>query len=222
MYIYEERKAAGAAGGRIPMQGRADEHQSDFANLAEGIRPRLIAYCRHMLWEPEHLEDALQTVLATACEKFSQFEAGTNFAAWIFRISTHVIFNANRRMAKERERFVSHDDEQLDIIAELQREYAYDELLRNPERVLAHVGDEMHGALMTLTPPERSVFLLKIIGDLSCREIAEILQMPTGSVMGYLARARGKLRSHLAEYARQYGFISNDVRKEKSNGLPES
>lgn len=198
------------------------DRERRFLDQVERLRPRLVALCRHLLWESADLEDALQTILTTAFEKFDQFESGTDFRSWMFRICTHVVFNFNRRSARERERFVSYDDEVLDIVAELQREYAYDELLRNPDRVLAHVGDEMHSALLALAPPERSVFLLKMIGELSCREIAETLQMPMGSVMGYLARARGKLRTHLCEYARQYGFLSGNIREEAPDGMSES
>jgi RNA polymerase sigma-70 factor (ECF subfamily) len=173
-----------------------------------------------MLWDKNELMDTLQMVLSKAYEKRAAFQAGTDFGAWIFRIATNTVFNANRRSARDRERFVSMEySADLDIVVELQREYAYDELLRNPDRVLTEVGDEMSTALASLSLPERTVFLLKVIADLHCREIAETLEMPMGSVMGYLARSRGKLRSHLAEYARQYGFLRDDVTREESNGV---
>ncbi len=171
------------------------------------------------MWDATELEDALQTILMTAFEKFSNFEDGTNFRAWIFRITTQTIFNYNRRSANHRERTVNLNEKALDMVVELQREYAYEELLNHPDKILAHVDDELYGALMSLTPKERSVFLLKTVVELSCKEISEILKMPMGSVMGYLARGRGKLRNHLSEYAKQYGFLSGEVREEKSDDV---
>lgn len=197
-----------------------DERQEAFLSHLNEVRPRLLGFCRHALRHPGDLEDTVQNIMVTSFENFSEFQPGTNFHAWIFRIATHVVFNANRRHVRERERHPDVDPAELDVVAELQREYAYEELLRDPGRVLNEVGDEVHTALGELPRKEQTVFLLKTIGGLPCREISEILDMPVGSVMGYLARARGKLRARLTEYAKKYGFLSSDVKQESSNGLP--
>ncbi|MEW5702036.1 MAG: RNA polymerase sigma factor [Candidatus Zixiibacteriota bacterium] len=186
----------------------------------EEVRPQLVPFCRHSLYDRGSLEDVLQTVVLMAYERFDDFRHGTSFHAWIFRIAANVVLNTNRRHRRESERMADLDVEELDLVAELQREYAYDELLRDPGRVLDHVGDELLVAIGELSERERNVFLLKSICELPCREIADLLQMPVGSVMGYLARARGKLRSGLAEYAKHRGFISGVIREESSNGLP--
>lgn len=193
--------------------------RQQFIEHVERHRSELVAYCRHLVWDQNEHEDVIQTVLMTAFAKFSSFESGTNFRAWIFRIATLIVFNFNRCSAQHRERVVNLSEEALDMVAELQREYAYEELLSHPDKILAHVGDELHDALMSLTPHERSVFLLKTVVELSCKEISEILKMPMGSVMGYLARGRGKLRNLLCEYAKQYGFLSREVRQEKADDV---
>jgi len=202
------------------MWRRRNERQESFLGHLEEVRTPLLAYCRHGLYEPGNLEDVIQMVLATADEKFDDFRVGTNFHAWIFRIATNMVFNANRRDQREAARTVDVDFEELDIVRELQREYAYDELLRDPDRILDQVGDELHSALGELTDKERTVFLLKSICEMPCWQIAEVLHIPIGSVMGYLARARGKLRTALTEYAKDTGFISDTIREESSNGLP--
>jgi RNA polymerase sigma-70 factor (ECF subfamily) len=199
-----------------------DDRQDRFLAQLNTVQPRLLSFCRHASREQRDLEDTVQSVLLTAYERFEDFQPGTNFHAWIFRIATNVIFNANRRASRQADRATDVDPAELDVIAELQREYAYDELLSDPDRILDEVGDEIAVALRDLTERELSVFLLKSICDMRCREIADILQMPIGSVMGYLARARGKLRANLAEHAKKFGFLGSDVKHENTNGLPNS
>jgi RNA polymerase sigma-70 factor (ECF subfamily) len=58
-----------------------------------------------------------------------------------------------------------------------------------------------------LTPSERTVLLLRALGDFTYKEMRGILSMPLGSVMGYLSRARQKMRQSLAEYAAHRGLI---------------
>ncbi len=206
------------------MMKRGKAKQTEFTERILPLRSRIISYCRRLLWNEDLLEDTLQEVLTIAFEKYENFESGTQFKAWIFRICTNVIYNSNRKTTADRDRFtvVTGEIDTLDVVSELQREYAYEELLTHPDKVLAHVGDEMKVALLALSEHERSVFLLKTIGDLTCKEIAETLNIPFGSAMAYLYRGRAKLRVQLCEYARQYGFLSSDVREECNDGLHDN
>ena len=203
------------------MRERRRELAEEFQSHVGGLRVPIISYCRHQLWDKGELEDTVQAVLTVAFERFEQFQHGTDFRAWILRICTNVVFNANRRFARDRQRFVRGDDDVVDLVDELKREYPYEELLRNPDKVLSHVDDELRGALLELGPKERTVFLLKTIGELSCREIAESLGMPLGSVMAYLSRARGKLRVRLCEYGRRYGLLTDYIREGEADGLQD-
>lgn len=202
-------------------RSRDERHEAFLAHLEE-VHLQLLAYCRHGLYGRDNLADVIQTVLTTAYEKYNDFRHGTNFHAWIFRIATNVVYNVNRSDQREADRIIDVDCEELDVVSELQREYAYDELLRNPDKILDQVGDEVYDALGGLTQKERTVFLLKSICEMPCWQIAEVLQVPIGSVMGYLARARGKLRTALAAYAKESGIISIATKEELSNGLPNS
>lgn len=198
-----------------------DSRRDEFLRCVEAIQPRIIAFCRHMLWNADELEDALQNSLLIAYESFEKFEGGSNFQAWMFQICVNVIHNINRRTARDAERHQDTPVEELDIVAELEREYAYDELVHHPELVMARVGDEMKSALDGLTPPERTVLLLKIIGELTCKEIAVSLGMPLGSVMGYLTRARGKLRDALSEYAQRQGILRQPIARGTADEVPK-
>ncbi len=188
--------------------GLSTKEKKKFVELLNSLRVPMTNYCRHLLWHSEDIEDALQEIMATAYEKYPQFEPGTNFRAWMFRIATYTVFNINRKYKRESERFVPMDLEGAEDHSLLVQELSYQEILKDPDRVLAHVGDEILVALSDLSANERAVFLLRGLADLSYREIAGILDMPLGSVMGYLGRARGKLRRALTDYACQCGVIS--------------
>lgn len=179
------------------------DDRSRFLTHAERVREPLTAYCRRLLWNGSDLNDALQTTLLTAFQKFSDFEEGTDFRAWVFRIATLTVFNLNRRGT---DTAPLPEPEQISAEAELEREYAYDEILREPDRLMGALDDELARALKALPEPERAALLLMSVGAFKCREAADLLGMPIGSVMGYLARARGKLRERLAEYARSRGI----------------
>lgn len=178
-----------------------------FVKQLNSLRVQITSYCRHLLWNSQDLEDAIQEIVAIAFKKYQQFESGTNFKAWMFQIATHTVFNINRRYSRESERLVQLEVEEMDFHHELHREFTYNEILKEPDRILGQVEEEIIAALSVLNVNERAVFLLRSLGELPYGEIAKILDMPLGSVMGYLGRARGKLREALTEYAQQRGIL---------------
>ena len=176
------------------------------AELA-GVRRELLAFCRHMLWRGQDLEDVLQTIMCTAFRRFEEFQPGTSFRAWIFQIATYEIFNSNRKYARERRILTPWEEEQVDVFVELEREASYDELLGDPERLGEVLEAQLRTAIERLSPNERAVLLLRILGGFSTLETSRLLSMPAGSVMGFLGRARRKLRLSLADYAREKGIL---------------
>ncbi len=184
-----------------------DELADRFERALIPVRAELTAYARHLLWRKDDLPDALQAILLTAYRRFPQFEAGSNFRAWMFRIATYEIFNRNRRADRERRRTVPLDEDRSPA-AGLEAEIHYEELLSRPE-VLDRVLDaELTAALRRLGASERVVLLLRVLGGFSTLETARMLDMPAGSVMGFLGRARRKLRLALAAYAREQGWLA--------------
>jgi len=168
-----------------------------FLGHLEAVREPLTAYVRGLLWNPSDLPDALQSAFLTAFGKFAQFQEGTDFHAWVFRIATLTVFSMNRKTEPS-----LATPEEVPAEVEIDREFAYDEILHDPERVLEHFDDEVRRSLLSLPENERAAFLLVIVGGFKYREAAEILEIPIGSVMGYAGRARRKIRERLAEFAR--------------------
>lgn len=141
-------------------------------------------------------EDVVQETVLRAWKNFRQFQAGTNFKAWIFTILSNTYINEYRR----RERgplvtdFVDHEpaeEESARLTAEEIRGLA-DQL-----------GDEAAKALAKVPAPLKIIFLLSTFEQLTYKEIAEVLGIPIGTVMSRLFRAREILRRELAQFARR-------------------
>lgn len=174
-----------------------------FLRELEGCKRELIAFCRHLLWRKGDLEDALQEVLVQALGAYPRFVPGTNFKRWLFQVAAHTIFNLNRKGRAVPACLPEAPDGGLDPGEELRLEEAYESVLKDPERVLAALQGELRRAVGLLNETERMVLLLRSLGDLKYQEIAELLRIPLGSVMGNLGRARAKLRKALVEYAHE-------------------
>ncbi len=168
----------------------------------EACKNELIAFCRSLLWKKEDLEDALQEVFLQAIRAFPRFQPGTRFKAWLFRVATHTLYNFNR---KGQPRPLQKDPTALAAVSdpeiELRLEDTYASILTDSDRLVGSLDRGLRRAVALLNDTERTVFLLRALGDLKYREIADILGLPLGSVMGTLGRARAKLRRALAEYS---------------------
>src|SRR2546425_12843263 len=104
--------------------------------------------------------------MLTAFRRFSDFEPGSNFRAWVFRIATYEVFNLNRKNDRERRTLVPLGDE--DPAADtLEEEIHYEELLRNPSVLDRVLASELALAVSRLAPNEREVVLLRILGGFS-------------------------------------------------------
>lgn len=176
-----------------------------FVRLLEPERDALWRFAARMSWDRATAEDSLQEAVMIAYRKFETFTLGTSFKAWMFRILANVILNANHRTRRHLQRHVS--PERLDLIESLEREQVYQDVLADPDQVLEHVTDPVRRAVQSLPPHERMVFLLRAAEGFRYKEIAALLDIPMGTVMSHLFRARGRLRETLADYARTSGFV---------------
>lgn len=181
-----------------------------FTELLKPVAKAAQAYARHLAWNHNDVEDILQTALMNAYRKFGQYEEGTSFKAWLLQFVTYAAFNANRRHEQiEAHELMAETEalERLTAVEALAHEVVYDELLQQPDRILARLGPALQEAIRALPAKRRSIFLLRAVGELSYREIADVLAVPVGTVMGELWRARKQLRELLCEYARQRGVV---------------
>jgi RNA polymerase sigma-70 factor (ECF subfamily) len=138
-------------------------------------------------------EDLVQETFVEALRSFHRFEKGTNCRAWLIKIMYHLL--SKRRRSTSRLQLVGDADEQ---IAET--------VPAPPPSSPEVVEEEVLNALQRLPQPYQEVVILSDVEDLSYKEIAEALAIPTGTVMSRLHRGRSLLRSELRDYARSLGI----------------
>ncbi len=179
----------------------------NFLRHLEPLEGALEGFCRRMLRDQGDLQDALQSAIAAAFQDFHLYAEGTNFRAWIFKFVYLEICNRNRKHERTRHEALPAElpiEETWQIILD---EPLFKTLLDDPDAVLEQCDARLSEAIRSLSPREQSVFLLRVIGEFKYREVAEILDIPIGSVMGHLAHARLKLRQRLVEYAEEQGLL---------------
>jgi RNA polymerase sigma-70 factor (ECF subfamily) len=144
---------------------------------------------RWLVGNDHEVEDLVQETYLKAFRSFSSFQSGTNFRAWILRILRNAFLDS--RSTLERRMTVA-----LNIEDELP-------LLRDnspgPESLLIEKYDiaAIREAIEQLPLPNREVILMCDVEDFTYREIAQILDIPIGTVMSRLARARNVVRQAL-------------------------
>ncbi len=177
------------------------DRKEEFLALLRPHRDSLEAFARRHLRDRQAAEDVLQESAAAAFGSFDRFQPGTNFRAWMFAFVARTALHWNRRSGREATLALFPEPAAGDLPEALALEEAYEGLLADPSRIPAAIEGSLAGSLASLSDGERSVLLLRAIGDLKYREIADILGCPLGTVMGSLSRARSKMRRRLADAA---------------------
>ncbi|GMV91850.1 MAG: ECF RNA polymerase sigma factor SigR [Candidatus Hydrogenedentota bacterium] len=183
----------------------SESQSADFLRMLEKHRDEFYRYALRTVWDSNVAEDVFQSAVLAAYENYHKFTPGTNFRAWVYRIITNKCFVANRETSRT---FQPLENAELNLVT-VEEKPGYGDLLRNPSEFLEHCGDEVHRAFRRLSTAERSCILLRSVERFSYQEIAEILEMPVGTVMTHLSRGRAKLRSDLLDYAHEEGIVRN-------------
>ena len=136
---------------------------------------------RRLTWNREAAEDLVQDAMLAAWRGFSQFRAGTNARAWLFRILIN-LFHARGRRAKPALMPLAACD--------------------SPADAKFSTGAEVTEALDALPLEQRTVLLLGVVEGFTCQEMAGILGVPVGTVMSRMARAREAMRVRLGSTAK--------------------
>jgi len=153
----------------------------------------LYRLAKWLLRNQAEAEDLVQETFVEALRSFHRFEKGTNCRAWLIKIMYHLL--SKRRRYTSRLQLVGDSDEQ---IAET--------VPAPPPSSPEVVEEEVLNALQRLPQPYQEVVILSDVEDLSYKEIADALAIPTGTVMSRLHRGRRLLRSELRDYARSLGI----------------
>ena len=176
--------------------------QAHFAEQAMPFMSPLYAAAMRMTRNPSDAEDLVQETYLRAYRGFGGFQEGTNLKAWLYRILTNTFINSYR--AKQRR----PDETDLDEVEDL---YLYRRLGgleaaragRSAEDELMDLFSEaeVQAAVEELPENFRMAVLLADVEGFSYKEIAEILDIPIGTVMSRLHRGRKALEKLLYDFA---------------------
>jgi RNA polymerase sigma-70 factor, ECF subfamily len=152
--------------------------QDEFERIAMPHTGSLLRVARRLSLDLDAAEDLVQETMLSAWRGFHQFREGSNVRAWLFRILFNA-FHAQGRKMRSASGIIP-----LEAV----------EMRANPR---IQVAAEVAEALCELAIEHRTVLLLGVVEGFTCREMADILAVPIGTVMSRFSRAREAMRSRL-------------------------
>ena len=182
--------------------------QATFAEDAMPLMDGLYSAALRMTRNAADAEDLVQETYLKAFNAFERFETGTNLKAWMYRILTNSYINAYRKKQRR------PDESDIDDIEDL---YLYRRLGGAESAVLSRSAedellemfgeDEVKLALEDLPEHYRMPILLADVEGFAYKEIAEILDVPIGTVMSRLHRGRKQLQKRLYSFAEEHRLL---------------
>jgi RNA polymerase sigma-70 factor (ECF subfamily) len=163
---------------------------------------------RRMTSSQQEAEDLVQETMLKAFRFAHTYQPGTNLRAWLFRILNTSAINRYRKQASHPTTSSLPEGEDFYLYNRI-RDLTGQELnVGAEEEVLSHYLDEdVYNALNELPPNFRMAVILADIEGLSYKEIAEALNIPIGTVMSRISRARRQLQRSLWKYAKDKGYV---------------
>ena len=179
---------------RVEFEEQALVHQQDMYGAAMRLTRNPVA-----------AEDLVQEAILRAWKNWGHFKRGTNCRAWLLRIQTNTFINGYRRSRTEQD-FL--DAKRMGTVADGAYLQRGSETWSNPEKGYEHnnISTPVSSALNRLKPEFRMVLVLSDMEDLSYKEISSLINVPIGTVMSRLFRARRNMRGMLTDHARTFGF----------------
>jgi RNA polymerase sigma-70 factor (ECF subfamily) len=191
--------------GLPPTEGPEDLARRDrFERDALPLLPGMYAAALRMTRNPADAEDLVQETFLRAYRGFDGFEEGTNLKAWLYRILTNTFINAYRKRQRQPVTVSEQEVEDRSLFERLGESGPSAEaevLERLPD-------DDVKEALDSLSEGFRLAVLLADVEGFSYKEIAEIMDVPIGTVMSRLHRGRRALERRLWEKMRERGLVS--------------
>jgi RNA polymerase sigma-70 factor (ECF subfamily) len=184
--------------------------KATFADQAMEFMPALYTAALRMTRNPAEAEDLVQETYLKAYRAFGSFEQGTNLKAWLYKILTNTFINAYRSRRRRPEQTEIEDVEDLYLYRRLGGLEAATAGRSAEEEVLDHFTDsEVKEALESLPESFRMTVLLADVEGFSYREIADIMEIPIGTVMSRLHRGRRALQKALLEFGMERGLVGD-------------
>ncbi len=184
--------------------------QATFAEQAMPFMDALYTAALRMTRNPSDAEDLVQETYLKAYRGYGRFEEGTNLRAWLYRILTNTYINAYRAKKRRPDETDIEDVEDLYLYRRLGGLEAATAGRSAEDELMDWFTDaEVKAAIESLPDNFRMAVLLADVEGFAYKEIAEILDIPIGTVMSRLHRGRRALQKELYTYARQHGLADD-------------
>jgi RNA polymerase sigma-70 factor (ECF subfamily) len=184
----------------------AKELLERFERDAIPLLDQIYAGALRMTRNPADAQDLVQETYAKAYRAFSQFNEGTNLKAWLYRILTNTYINIYRKA--QRGPAVDPTEQIEDWQMARAERHTSGGLVSAEMQALENLPNPVISDAFSMVPDDfRTAVYLADIEGFSYKEIAEIMDVPVGTVMSRLHRGRKALRELLEDYARENGYL---------------
>ncbi len=179
-------------------------YSTDFENDFLPLIKQAYNFAYRLTFNEDEAKDLVQDSYIKAFRFYDSYQRGTNAKAWLFRILKNTFINDYRKKSKEP---IKYDYQ------EIEEYYNAEGATVEPDRGLRvdivndMMGDEMTNALNGLQEDFREIIMLCDLDDFKYEEIAEVLNIPIGTVRSRLHRARHALKEKIKDYAKTLGYI---------------
>lgn len=170
--------------------------EEGYRGLVERYQQPVVSLVRRIVHDPAWAEDLAQEAFVKAFRALASFQAGRKFSSWLFKIAHNTAIDALRRRRLDTVPLTGADPDQgalLDVLPDTD-EASPSRSLRSRE-----LGVAIAAAIAGLRPEYRSAIELRFLRGLAYEEIADIMELPLGTVKTHLHRARKALMERLAE-----------------------
>ena len=188
--------------------------QANFEQDALQYNRQLYSAAMRMTRNPSDAEDLVQETYLKAYRAYHTFTEGTNLKAWLDRILTNTFINKYRKDSRRPNEVDLGTVEDLYLYRRIGSEASAEASRTTEERVLdGLVESDIKEAVEDLPETFRMPVLLADLEGFSYKEIAEILDIPIGTVMSRLHRGRKAMQKRLWEFAKERGLVPEEAEK---------
>lgn len=197
------------------------EQYQDFQKEALVHTDALYRYARRLAHDTREAEDLLQETFLRALRFWHQYQKGTNCKAWLFRIMRNLSINRAQSRARNPVSDSLEDTEEWSLYGKIKDPESLQE--GSPEKRFfeQNWSPEIIKAMARLPEEYRSAIILCDVEGFAYQEIADILEVPIGTVRSRLNRARSRLQQLLLDYVKENHpdlLVSHEKGKEKEPG----
>lgn len=183
-----------------------------FSDLVRAYEGKIYNLCLRMTGSREDARDLTQEAFVKAYKKLDTFKGDSSFYLWLYRIASNTSLDFLRRERKREKDSLTYEDESGSVL-----EMEIPDQRYSPEMIMDQesLKKSIEGGLMALRPAYRNILIMREMGGLSYKEIADTLGITEGTVKSRISRARGQLVKYLSAEGNFSDKKSSDKQAEK-------